>query len=1056
MRSRRALWSLVLPVLTGVVVLPALGPVPVVRASQEREPAVPALVPALVRENCSAALPLPSELLFEKSEYERILGRFLRAGCYQSLHWHHDAQIRPTGPTVAALGGDDPHVPKWITTTLGTHTTVVVWYSPDVYRWMCERDAAHERRFVNECRKSCPTCKLALGQAVRPIADGSMILKMMYGNTTEQHLEDPSIPKVEPNIIALMVRDSRGGKDGWYWGSWDPQATEASQLDWPPPANLPYPWMGFGYYCVNCHASAKDEFTFSSLNNVIGDPDTFVKFYFQDQPPIVGEPPQPVIETISAHERFEPIQDLLANPGSTRLAWNKVPWPNPAVNRLGAPLPDYSPEFLKTFGAPIIAPPTPRQILNLFMAPEVYDHVFSGGNSPGADAPPLFMTSDQCVGCHAAGSTGLHFEMTLQQAGHAAFSDLLNIAPYGEWRGSPMGLAGRDPIFFSQLETEQATHPALAKLAPDVCLHCHGVMGQRQFCLDQFKGDPKKGAAVCNNTDLLGLDRNSQPIVPRQLFSRETLNAVPFQARTEQEKKDARYGGLGRDGVSCTTCHHIEVDPKAPIGNTFTGDFKVGPADALHGPFEGPPQIPMNHSLGANPVEYPLVRSSRVCGSCHSVVLPVFDGDKPWVQPGIRKKGGKPEIIIEQATYPEWVFSDFRDGGPTPMSCQDCHMASSYPGLPGTIATKIASIQEASNMPQTENRQPQSEIDLKTRTPYGRHTLVGLNVFFNQFAQQFPDILGIRVQDPMLGGRGVAPLTTTFNSMIQQADTGTARASVTRVETTADRLVANVKVENLAGHKFPSGVGFRRAFLTFEVLDAGGNDLWVSGRSTPTGVLVGADGEPIAGEFMWKSECRPKTAAEQTFQPHYQTVTRQDQAQIYQELIRDPRGKLTTSFLSLADVVKDNRLLPRGWTPTLELARSEGLGSTKLPAEELVKRVLPDLPDGHGGEVHDPWYEPKSKGGKGGGGDELTYAVPLADLKGTPASVRVTLYYQAIPPAYLQDRFCSTPRQPDTERLFFVAGHTNLDSTRAEGWKLQVVSSGVVAVGSRTALLSTQ
>ena len=71
-----------------------------------------------------------------------------------------------------------------------------------------------------------------------------MILKLMYGNTTEQRLEDPSIPKVEPNIIALMVRDSQGGKDGWYWGSWDPQATEASQLDWPPPANLPYPMDG--------------------------------------------------------------------------------------------------------------------------------------------------------------------------------------------------------------------------------------------------------------------------------------------------------------------------------------------------------------------------------------------------------------------------------------------------------------------------------------------------------------------------------------------------------------------------------------------------------------------------------------------------------------------------------------------------------------------------------------------------------------------------------------------------------------------------------------------
>lgn len=351
-------------------------------------------------------------------------------------------------------------------------------------------------------------------------------------------------------------------------------------------------------------------------------------------------------------------------------------------------------------------------------------------------------------------------------------------------------------------------------------------------------------------------------------------------------------------------------------------------------------------------------------------------------------------------------------------------------------------------MPQTENRAPQSDIDLSPRSPFSRHTLVGLNVFFNQFAQQFPDVLGIRIQDPMLGGRGVAPLATTYDSMIRQADTGTATAAVTKVETTQDRLVAGVRVENLAGHKFPSGVGFRRAFLTFEVLDAAGNDLWVSGRTDPTGVLTGPDGAPLSGEFMWQSQCRPQTGA-QTFQPHYRTITRQDQAQIYQELVRDPRGRLTTSFLSLADVVKDNRLLPRGWTPTVELAEKEGLGSPKLSAEALTHHILPKLPDGHGGQVDDPWYKPKAEGGQGGGGDELTYDIPLADIQGTPASVRVTLYYQAIPPFYLQDRFCTTPNRPDTSRLFFVAGHVSFDSTRAEGWKLKVVSSGTVAVGFR-------
>ena len=32
----------------------------------------------------------------------------------------------------------------------------------------------------------------------------------------------------------------------------------------------------------------------------------------------------------------------------------------------------------------------------------------------------------------------------------------VNVSPYTEWRWSPMGLAGRDPIFFAQLESELA------------------------------------------------------------------------------------------------------------------------------------------------------------------------------------------------------------------------------------------------------------------------------------------------------------------------------------------------------------------------------------------------------------------------------------------------------------------------------------------------------------------------------------------------------------------------------------------------------------------------
>lgn len=1041
MRFRRALWALAVPGLV-VAALPLLQPAPPATAGQSSEATASSLP-----EDCRKPLPLPSEFPFAKSEYERILGRFLQAECYSQLGWRRDSQLRVTGPTVATLGGSDPHMPQWTTSTWGMHNTVLIHYSPDVYRWMCERDAAGEREFVEECRETCPSCRLDGRGEIRPIADGSMILKEMFGNTTEAILEDPSPDKLPRPGIALMVKDSRGSKDGWWWGAWVPEPTlsEEAQLDWPPPVNFPYPWMGFGYYCVNCHGSADNqESTFSSLNNVLGDPNTFTNFYFQDQPPIVGGKGDdaPTIQALASHERRFPVppgedeeEDDDGDPST---------FDPSQVNRVSQPLKSYSPDFLKTFGAKVVHKPTWKEAgTKLAMPPEPYDHVVSG-----PDGAPLFVTSDQCVSCHAAGATGMHFDMTLQQAGQPAFTNLLNLAPYGEWRSSPMGLAGRDPIFFAQLESEQALHPGLGKIVPDLCLHCHGVMGQRQFCLDQFPGDPEKANEICNNTALLGLNENSQPIVKRELFSRDILNAIPYKAVTEKQKRDSKYGALARDGVSCTTCHHVTIDEKEPFGHTFTGDFRVGAPDVIHGPFTGPQQVPMEHALGIKPIHYAQIQNSKICGSCHSVVLPVFDGDKPWVNP--KNPSGKPEIIIEQATYPEWVFSDFRDGGPTPQSCQECHMANTYPGF-GKLKFKIAAIQEASNMPQVENRRPMSEIDLKPREPYARHTLVGLNVFFNKIGQQFPDILGIRIQDPMTVSKGVAPLETTYNSMIQQADATTATASVQSVQVSGDQLVAKVKVENLAGHKFPSGVGFRRAFLEFVVLDANGEPIWASGRTSSTGVIVDAAGRPLPGEFFWKSECRPMTAAEQKdwYQPHYEVITRQDQAQIYQELVRDPRDKLTTSFLSLADDIKDNRLLPRGWTPSLELARQVGLGSPKLPAAALVERVLPDLPDGKGGHVDDPWYKPKSAGGLGGGGDEMTYAVPLADLKGRkPASVQVTLFYQSIPPFYLQDRFCTAPTQPDTSRLFFLAGHLNLEGTRAENWKLRVVSSGRVPVAA--------
>jgi hypothetical protein len=61
----------------------------------------------------------------------------------------------------------------------------------------------------------------------------------------------------------------------------------------------------------------------------------------------------------------------------------------------------------------------------------------------------------------------------------------INMSPYTEWRASMMGLAGRDPIFHAQLESEKTLYPERREFFDNTCYRCHGVMGQRQLSTDR-------------------------------------------------------------------------------------------------------------------------------------------------------------------------------------------------------------------------------------------------------------------------------------------------------------------------------------------------------------------------------------------------------------------------------------------------------------------------------------------------------------------------------------------------------------------------------------------
>src|SRR5258706_12789983 len=111
----------------------------------------------------------------------------------------------------------------------------------------------------------------------------------------------------------------------------------------------------------------------------------------------------------------------------------------------GTALRSPDPGVLKFFvGLPLV----PEASVKRFPG-ESFDHVTSAPAGPKG-----FVTSSQCLGCHSASKENMAFLFAevLQQP--------INLSPYTEWRASMMGLAGRDPIFHSQLESEKAMRPS--------------------------------------------------------------------------------------------------------------------------------------------------------------------------------------------------------------------------------------------------------------------------------------------------------------------------------------------------------------------------------------------------------------------------------------------------------------------------------------------------------------------------------------------------------------------------------------------------------------------
>ncbi|HZO92904.1 MAG TPA: hypothetical protein VFB22_03975 [Candidatus Baltobacteraceae bacterium] len=628
----------------------------------------------------------------------------------------------------------------------GTHRTVRIYYSPEVMTW------------------------LRAGRHGAP-ADGAVIIKEQYGALPAVAWDG----KTKPTDWTLMIRRASASRDGWFWAEVYGGMFPAPGPHATPAANTAYPNAGFGLYCLRCHASAEKAQTFSSLDNVKGFPGEPLVFRVDDTwrtpPPRSSLAVTPAPTTVPEHEK------------------NKL---EPSLVRRASQSAPSRPVAIQTF---------PAEPLDTRLA--------------SAHGVPRFMTSDQCMGCHSA-SSGPPTGPTMWYAPNPALSPQpttppnggpvgANVSEYGEWRWSPMGLAGRDPVFFSQLESETqyiasipdarigGPHPAevratLKRQVVDLCMRCHGVMGKRT-------NEAEHGAGA-------------------HFDERWVFEADP-------RRPAFHYGGLARDGISCTVCHHIAQTKREQaslaytLEKTNTGLFDVNAPDRINGPFESKlvATHPMKEALGATPVFSELTKSAQLCTSCHSIDLPVVDSPAK-IHPIVPVMAHD----VEQNTYVEWVNSRYQTEY-KPLkgakSCQDCHMPPSVAVAPlgvdvPAIQTRIALIQD-DTYPEAEHTAPIRDITVRWRTSgFRRHELLGLNAFLLRTFETNPDTLGVRLGDYMSGS--TTDLTDAMRFVRQQATQQTARVDV-RARVAGGVLRADVGVTNLTGHRFPSGVGFRRAFL---------------------------------------------------------------------------------------------------------------------------------------------------------------------------------------------------------------------------------------------------
>jgi len=403
---------------------------------------------------------------------------------------------------------------------------------------------------------------------------------------------------------------------------------------------------------------------------------------------------------------------------------------------------------------------------------------------------------------------------------------------------------------------------------------------------------------------------------------------------------DNKDNAAAEDGVTCSVCHQIAKE-KLGSRESFNGAFAVDTPERddqrpEYGPFvidAGHQRVMQSSTGGFLPTPGAHVRESALCGTCHTLYTKSLGPD-----------GREIATFPEQMPFLEWLHSDY----PSRSSCQSCHM------------------------PEVGERVPVTALFGEPREGMHRHEFVAANFFMQRMLNNYRADLSVAALPQ--------ELTTAANRTVTFLQAQSARVSIRNLESTSSGLSMEVFVENVSGHKLPTAYPSRRVWLHVAVRDRNGQTVFESGALNSDGSIKGNrnDSDPLQ------------------FEPHHQEITSPEQVQIYEPILKDSAGHVTTGLLSAVGYLKDNRLLPSGFS--------------KENAEKDIAVI--------GEAADDPNFTDK--------GSVVRYSVSTGSAAG-PFHVQAELWYQPIGFRWAHNLAPYTAEEPQR----FVSYYESMSSSTA-------------------------